>query len=762
MITVQQAREARDTYLKSVAGGVFFAEIDTYSLQDGGEIAVLNDVTKALKEFYELMISKVIMYSYHMHHCLRMAFDELERNVPDIVVVMFDGTCALGIPGSKHMALGALGWSGFRQGYKCSTQTSLTWCLSNRSEDAEGTKHVIQEQINKIRNIKNFKKQWIKDSDGRYHGIDYSNVTPRIVMDGKAMRSFLHYKGASICPSSPHVSKLVKCDFKSSDRAYQYMEYFSFCGYHQCSIFKEDLPTLTTFHFIQADISRDQNALRKYLKEIDDDLPILTATIPFLVRKKTDCLKSEYNILPEEEKEKLDADKAGKRKWFLDTAKYVFEIEFIDCGHDDDIPDAMPGPLHLYARTYDKVMQYFTVNRRVFDRDEFPEIDVMKSCEALKLLAQRLEKLMKKESKKTSIKINCDGNRIKQLIPLFAKMVIRGLKILRAEHEHEDMVKMNTLINLQFLHYIEVSFGWITSVMNHLGDKYDYDEAKDAIYEVIKAGIETFHWFRSKCRWITTPTTWDVFISLGFSVDTLLHRNKEQNVKCCYKDVLDQQMENNVKVAKDMFRRHNAKRKGQCKFIADYINFPVIGKMDQDMFVMRYDSGSHRKNQKQNTWFGGAYDISLMTQDEQKMMTALRKHEYEADENIKGLYENDRIKDLERYIQEHDAAEAVGLHDSDDENDKENDPSIAEISGLVNSNRKNNSNSANKNKKMGPSLAKMAGIDGSKKKNGSKSANTNLSGHKRLRPQPPNKKGKKPELNDVQAHKRKKLNNRLL
>ena len=93
--------------------------------------------------------------------------------------------------------------------------------------------------------------------------------------------------------------------------------------------------------------------------------------------------------------------KKQRKARFKDNARDRSFIEFYDFGEREDISDAILGPLHLYERNNDKILQYMTIQRRIFNCD--PDIE----CFGHKLL-----KLIDAAPKNQCIQINMDGNRV--------------------------------------------------------------------------------------------------------------------------------------------------------------------------------------------------------------------------------------------------------------------------------------------------------------------------------------------------------------
>ena len=333
-------------------------------------------------------------------------------------------------------------------------------------------------------------------------------------------------------------------------------------GYHQCSLFPADCPDLNAFVFIMSDVSSNLDQLRRYLQHKSDNKPILLFTNPDLLRDKIKCLKKMWNSLGDE---RGGYTEKKRMQWFKDNARDRLFIEFHDFGDRDVITDAILGPLHLFERNNDKILQYLTVQRRVFARDPEIECNVISKEAKLKNLGHRLLKMIESAPKHQSLKVNVDGNRVKALVKIFNNVIRAGLDEIDDLYDDESMIKMHKVINLQFLFYIESTFGFIASILDKHGNDTDYDECCEELKIQIQRGIQLFHWFYSKCKWIVTPTTFDTFLSLLFCLTNLLHRNKEKKVTVSLKDVLDQETENNVKVIKDRFATNNQRKPGQSK-----------------------------------------------------------------------------------------------------------------------------------------------------------------------------------------------------
>ena len=180
LITGEDAAEIRDTYLHQVAGGVFKADNDCY-LDVYGEHSVFRDPGEALAEYYMLLVNQPCNYKYFIHHNLKMKPDQLERDVPDVLGLMFDGSNALGVFDGKQISVGSIKWTGFAKGYKSSTQTDLMYFLSNKSEDDEETKHVELMELQKIRKIRQLGEYEIFDAEGKNHIINFQNTVIKVL-----------------------------------------------------------------------------------------------------------------------------------------------------------------------------------------------------------------------------------------------------------------------------------------------------------------------------------------------------------------------------------------------------------------------------------------------------------------------------------------------------------------------------------------------------------------------------------------------------
>ena len=75
-----------------------------------------------------------------MHHDLKLADDQLNGKVSDVLAVMFDGSNALGAFGGKQICVECIRGTGNTEGYKSSMQNFLIYLLANRSEDDDATK----------------------------------------------------------------------------------------------------------------------------------------------------------------------------------------------------------------------------------------------------------------------------------------------------------------------------------------------------------------------------------------------------------------------------------------------------------------------------------------------------------------------------------------------------------------------------------------------------------------------------------------------
>ena len=114
-----------------------------------------------------------------------------------------------------------------------------------------------------------------------------------------------------------------------------------------------------------------------------------------------------------------------------------------------------------------------------------------------------------------------------------------GLDEIDDFHEDESTVQMHKVINLQILYYIASTFSFIINILDKYGDVTDIENHYENLQKILQRDTQLFHWFYSKCKWIVTPFTFDAFLSLPYCLISLLHRNKEKNVKVCLKHVLD-------------------------------------------------------------------------------------------------------------------------------------------------------------------------------------------------------------------------------
>ena len=482
------------------------------------------------------------------------------------------------------------------------------------------------------------------------------------------MRKFLHFKSASIPPSSPYVSVLKNCVLGREDDDYEFQEMYEMNGYHQCSLFPADCPDLDEYEYIASDISSDLERLSLYLTNKTNDKPVLLFTNSVLLKRKIKVIKKMWNLLGDECGNYTNDQRL---KWFKENARDRLSIEFYGFGDEDDISDAVLGILHLFERNNDKILQYFTVQRRVFDRDPVKECEIMQKYPKLKALASTLLKMIKSLPKKKSMKVNVDGNRVKVLAKIFDQMVAAGLDEIDDLYDDDKMCRMHKVINLQFMFYIESTFDYLSGIMEDFGHATKYQLHSEELKSVLQRGIDLFCWFYSHCKWIVTPTTFDTFISLPFCLMNLLRRNEVKNVKVCYKDLLDQETENNVKVIKDRFASNNQRKAGQCKSVMNSHNFATIAKLEQNMMIMKYDKQYDRERVTENTWFDGKYDLNRFDNFGKRTIASFRAKQFEKDPLIQELYENKRIRDLEKYIQEHENEQSVGgEYKSDDEEEQ--------------------------------------------------------------------------------------------
>ena len=123
------------------------------------------------------------------------------------------------------------------------------------------------------------------------------------------------------------------------------------------------------------------------------------------------------------------------------------------------------------------------------------------------------------------------------------------------------------------------------------------------------------------------------------------------------------------------------------------LNFASIGKMDENIFIMKQDSDYKKKKIDENKWFEGNYNAKDSDNFSQKTMECHRKLESKEDEQIKALFTNERVRNLESFILEHEEAKGVDVADLklDDEDDEDSDDerSLQRISNQNNKNKEN-------------------------------------------------------------------------
>ena len=180
LISSEDAALLRDVYMDKIADGIFKGNINCYSEVTDGEYCVFRDPRSAMAEWYMLFINQSCTYTYYKHHNLKMSDDQLVRDVPDVLAVMFDGSNALGVHGGKQICVGSIKWTGNEEGFKSSTQSSLIYLLANRSEDDEDTKNVELQELRKLRKMRDLDEYEACDADGRIHIIHFTNTVIKV------------------------------------------------------------------------------------------------------------------------------------------------------------------------------------------------------------------------------------------------------------------------------------------------------------------------------------------------------------------------------------------------------------------------------------------------------------------------------------------------------------------------------------------------------------------------------------------------------
>lgn len=140
---------------------------------------------------------------------------------------------------------------------------------------------------------------------------------------------------------------------------------------------------------------------------------------------------------------------------------------------------------------------------------------------------------------------------------------------------------------------------------------------------------------------------------------------------------------------KDRFAANNQKKGGQCKTIMNSYNFASIGKLEKNMFIMKYDNDNNKKNNDENIWFNGQYDVSNFDNFSRRSFKKFRDLRFEDDPAIKSLFTNERVRDLEQFIMEHEAAKGI---DGDYDSDEEQDLLLKEFQRIRSNNNNNNKN----------------------------------------------------------------------
>ena len=700
-------------WLSTEAGGLFLAITDkqlmhgdrTLTKKENGECALFKKPDVAMVQYYLLMINRNCMMHYHENHAAFIEQERLQRQCPDAIVLMYDGSGAKNVHGSNSITVGSMKWTGMKKGFQSSTQLGLYWFISNRSEDNRDNKMIQSKEIEAIRNISG--KHRISDYRNRIHTIDFSNTSIKMVMDGKATRNFLNCKGAAEPPSSWAVSVLKPCDTKTNRWARSIgirvpKEAGEDEYWEQCSLFKKDCLKLNNWEFLQADISSDLGLITEYLQAKKNQTPVLLFTNPELLRKKIEVLAMWYN---EESVEVRGGHNDEDRKQWFKKNMNRLDIEFYDVSaKDTDIRGCMIGVLHLFQRNADKMQQYFTVSNKVFGRKVIAELEEMAKVPELQKTAETLRKITEQATKKTNIKTNIDGNRVKKLAKIFLRMVIKAIPLIEQHHEKkngdkdpEAFARFHKLIAMYFVFYIEATFSFLSNILQKFGDEYEYDKIRDELKKEIKHGIDYFFWFYSKCPWMTTPTTFDTFISLLFNLDNLLYQNKKYHLKVTLKDLSDQITENNVKVIKDFFKNHSNKKEGQCEFIMNAANFGRLASMDNNILVLKGDNPSQRNSISSNTWFtkSGIYDeYSNLDNFSKKALISFRKLEHNDLPEIVVLSKNNRVRDLHKTV----VTEVVAQMASRAKEKANDDEDVVEHRGH-NASKKSNSNHNNNNNK---------------------------------------------------------------
>ena len=132
-------------WLNAQAGGLFKADIAKCEMlakeneeatlftianpTPDGECALFTNPAEAMKEYYLLMINRMCMVHYHDNHAVLIKEERLQRQCPDAIVIMYDGSGAKNVHGSNSITVGSMKWTGMKKGFQSSTQLGLYWFI---------------------------------------------------------------------------------------------------------------------------------------------------------------------------------------------------------------------------------------------------------------------------------------------------------------------------------------------------------------------------------------------------------------------------------------------------------------------------------------------------------------------------------------------------------------------------------------------------------------------------------------------------------
>lgn len=610
------------------------------------------------------------------HHCINIDDKHLERAIRGALCIMYDGTTATHVFGGVNIAVGSWKVTGFKDGYRSSTSTAGYFMVSNKSENDTGTKAVLKNEIKKLERVRTCKPLEMYDQHQRLHVISPKEMMIVKIMDMKASNDYLDFVPASSKTSEPYISILKRCDKNEDDDDYKYQKKYAVHGYEQCSIFDDDMGDLNKY--IPISPSCNYEGICNLLKEAVGTEQYILCTNWYFLAEKIKCLLemwTVYNAQCVDDDIKLDED--DRIDWMKKTAKERLKIGFWCLPAKEDLENFVVALLHLEQRTADKYGQYFNSLRRVWRIHPVEEINYMIKIPQLKSIGEQYKKLDDKLSMMKNININLNGNKIKVISGIFNEICCIGNQRICDMKDDEDdddetdtkhkenKKKLMKIMNIIFLFYWETSMKYIALVRED-ENKSEYPRDEAQFIDLYKKGILVyFTFFDCICiyhyvvvgvaffqvlpKWIRTPTTFRTFITLPFShwnMKVINHRDKRD---VCYADFDDQIMEHMNKNMKDSFARNGNNRFGSCVTLMDNYMFPFFGNLDYDRKIFKNKRKSKEDDLK---IYNGEFDVSGFDDFAQGIMKKLRNGQKLTDE-YKLLFENDRIKSLEKCIEDY-------------------------------------------------------------------------------------------------------------